>query len=256
MPIALVTGASAGIGQVFARALARRGHDLVLVARDRDRLDALAESLRAGHGVAVEVLAADLVDRADLDRVAARLRDGERPVDLLVNNAGSGIRGAFVGGDLADEERALDLMVRAVLVLTHAAVPGMVSRGRGAVVNVASVAAFLPGGTYSAAKAWVTTFTASLVLELAGTGVRVTALCPGFVRTEFHDRAGIVVDGVPAWAWLRADRLVEDCLVDVARGRTVSIPGRRYRLGVLLLRHLPLRAAGLVGRQRLRMRER
>ncbi|HEY6796643.1 MAG TPA: SDR family NAD(P)-dependent oxidoreductase [Kineosporiaceae bacterium] len=256
MPTALVTGASSGIGAAFARQLAARGYGLVVVARDTSRLDRLAGSLHAAHGVDVEVLGADLTVRSDLDRVADRLRDPTRPVDLLVNNAGTAVRGAFVGGDLAAEESVLDLLVRAVLVLTHAALPGMVARGRGAVVTVASVAAFLPGGTYSAAKAWATTFSTSLALELRGTGVTATALCPGYVRTEFHSRAGIRVDGIRSWAWLDADRLVADCLADVDRGRIVSVPSRRYRAAVVLLRHLPLRATSVVGRRRLRMRRR
>jgi uncharacterized protein len=256
MATALVTGASAGIGNAFARRLAAQGHDLVLVARDATRLEELATVLRRAHQVDVEVLPADLTDRDGLSAVADRLRDGDRPVDLLVNNAGGGIAGTFVGGDLAAEERSLDLLVRAVLVLTHAAVPGMVARARGAVVVVSSVAGFLPGGTYSAAKAWATSFTTSLILELLGTGVTATALCPGYVRTEFHGRAGIPTDTIPGWAWLDADRLVADCLADVARGRAVSIPSRRYRVAVALLRHMPLRAVSIVGRQRLRMRTR
>jgi short-subunit dehydrogenase len=256
MPTALVTGASSGIGAAFARRLAARGYALVLVARDAGRLEQLAATLRTAHAAEVEVLGADLTVRADLDRVAGRLRDDARPVDLLVSNAGAAVRGAFAGGDLAAEESVLDLLVRAVLVLTHAAVPGMIARGRGAVVTVASVAAFLPGGTYSAAKAWAVTFTTSLALELRGTGVTATALCPGYVRTEFHRRAGIPVATLPSWAWLDADRLVADCLEDVARGRSCSIPSRRYRLAVALLRHLPFRAAELVGRRRQRMRTR
>jgi len=256
MSTALVTGAGAGIGYAFARRLAARGHDLVLVGRDAGRLEQFAGVLRGAHRVDVEVLPADLTVPADLGRVAARLADPGRPVDLLVSNAGAGIAGSFVGGDLAVELARLDLLVRAVLVLTHAAVPGMVARGRGAVVTVASVAAFLPGGTYSAAKAWAVTFSTSLALELEGTGVTATALCPGYVRTEFHERAGIDVGAIPRVAWLQADRLVADCLADVARGRPVSIPGRRYRLAVALLRHLPLRATAVAGRQRLRMRER
>jgi hypothetical protein len=250
MPTALVTGASAGIGQSFARHLAARGDNLVLVARDAGRLGRVADVLRTAHGVDVEVLPADLTVRADTDRVADRLRDGTRPISLLVNNAGAGMRESFVDSDLAFEERQLDLLVRAVLVLTHAALPGMVARQRGAVVSVSSVAAFMSRGTYSAAKAWVATFTTSLARELAGTGVTATALCPGFVRTEFQDRAGLTVDGLPGWAWLDADRLVRDCLDDVARGRSVSIPSRRYRTVVTLLRHVPLRAAELAGRRR------
>jgi short-subunit dehydrogenase len=256
MTTALVTGATAGIGNAFARRLAQDGHDLVLVARDVERLGRLAERLRGRNGVQVEVLPADLVDRADLDRVADRLRDDERPVDVLVNNAGQAFRGRFVGGDLVNEEHQVDLLIRAVLVLTHAAVPGMKRRGHGSVITTSSVASFLPGGTYSAAKAWATTFTVSLALELRGTGVTATALCPGYVRTEFHGRAGFDMSKLPSWAWLDADRLVAECLRDVRRGRAVSVPSRRYRLAVAGLRHLPLRTTSLAGRQRLRMRDR
>jgi short-subunit dehydrogenase len=252
---ALVTGATAGIGNAFARRLAAQGHGLVLVARDEGRLREVADSLRAAHGVPVEVLVADLTVRDQLDRVALRLRDDARPIDLLVNNAGFSVRGSFVGGDLAAEERMLDVLVRAVLVLTHAAVPGMRARGRGAVVTVSSVAGFLPGGTYSAAKAWATSFTMSLALDLLGTGVTATALCPGYVHTEFHARAGFTMDSLPEWAWLDADRLVRDCLDDVRRGRSLSVPSRRYRIAVTLLRHLPLGAAELIGRWRLRARQ-
>lgn len=256
MATALVTGATAGIGNAFARRLAADGHGLVLVARDRPRLEQVAATLRDAHGVDVEIIAADLSRPEQVDRVADRLRDGVHAVDLLVNNAGLAVRGSFVGGDLDAELAALDVMTRAVMVLTHAAVPGMVARGRGAVITVSSVASFLPGGTYSAAKAWATTFTTSLGLELLGTGVTATALCPGYVRTEFHQRAGLDVRGLPGWAWLDADRLVRDCLADVRRGRLISVPSRRYRLAVTLLRHLPPDAVGLVGRSRLRLRSR
>jgi short-subunit dehydrogenase len=253
-PTALITGATAGIGNAFARRLAADGHDLVLVARDAVRLAGVAADLRGRHGVEVETLAADLTDRPALDRVAARLGDPERPVDLLVNNAGAGSRQLFRTGELAVEERMVDLLVTAVLVLTHAALPGMVARGGGAVVTVSSVAAFLPGGTYSAAKAWTATFSMSLDAQLAGTGVTATALIPGFVRTEFHQRAGMRVDTLPRWLWLDAERLVADCLADVARGRSVSIPSRRYRLAVVVLRRLPFGALGRLGRRRARRR--
>jgi hypothetical protein len=253
---ALVTGATAGIGNAFARALAARGTDLVLVARDAARLGAVAEQLKADHGVEVEVLAADLADREQLERVAVRLRDEQRPVDMLVSNAGFGLKQRFVGGDLADEERLLDVLVRAVLVLTHAAVPGMVARGRGAVVTVSSVAGFMPAGPYSAAKAWATTFTTSLAGELAGTGVTATALCPGYVHTEFHGRAGIRMERLPEFVWLDADQLVAACLADVARGRTISVPGAQYKLAVVALRHLPLRFVEWFSRGRMRRRAR
>ena len=163
----------------------------MLVARDAVRLGEVGEQLRSAHGVEVEVIAADLTDRAQLERVADRLRDAVRPVDVLVNNAGFGPKQRIHEGDLDVEERLVAIMVTAVLVLTHAALPGMVARGRGTVVTVSSVAGFMPGGTYSAAKSWATTFTASVAAQTAGTGVRAVALCPGFVRTEFHQRAGL-----------------------------------------------------------------
>ena len=254
--VALVTGATAGIGNAFARALAARGTGLVLVARDAARLEAVAGQLRDAHGVDVEVIAADLADRDQLERVAVRLRDPGRPVDLLVSNAGFGLRQRFASGDLGAEEQLLDVLVRAVLVLTHAAVPGMVARGRGAVVTVSSVAGFMPAGTYSAAKAGATTFTASLAGELAGTGVTATALCPGYVRTEFHQRAGIRMERLPSFVWLDADQLVAACLADVARGRSVSVPGPLYKAGVVALRHLPLRVVEAFSRGRMRRRAR
>jgi NADP-dependent 3-hydroxy acid dehydrogenase YdfG len=171
-PTALVTGPTAGIGYSFARALAASGHDLVLVSRDADRLAVVAAELGARYAVDVEVLPADLSDRSEAHRVADRLRDDARPVDMLVNNAGFGLAAPFLGGDVAGELRQLDLMATAVLVLSHAAVPGMVARGHGAVVNVSSVAGFGPMGTYSAVKAWCTSFTESLSAVLDGTGSR------------------------------------------------------------------------------------
>ena len=186
MSRALITGPTSGIGRAFAEAFARKGLDLVLVSRDESRLQALAMDLEDRFGVDCEVLAADLTQRADVDRVAARLADDRRPVSALVNNAGFGLRTSFASGDVADEQRLLDVLVTAVLRLTHAAVPGMLARRQGMVINVSSVAGWIAGGTYSAAKAWVTVFSEGLAQELAGTGVRVTAVCPGFVRSEFH----------------------------------------------------------------------
>lgn len=251
MTTALVTGATAGIGLEFSRQLAASGKDLVLVARDTTRLTEVAEQLRARHAVEAEVLPADLSDRAALGTVADRLRDPDRPVDILVNNAGFGLAKRFLTGDMADEERYLDVLVRAVLVLTRAAVPSMVERGMGTVITVSSIAGFFPGGTYSAAKAWATTFTVSLAGELAGTGVTAMALCPGFVRTEFHRRAGLSTRCIPRWAWLAPERLVADALADARRGRAVSIPSRRYKVLTVVLRHIPLRLSRLVWRSRL-----
>jgi uncharacterized protein len=253
---AVVTGATAGIGNAFARALAARGANLVLVARDAARLEAVAGQLRAEHGVDVEVLGADLADRDQLEQVAVRLRDEARPVDMLVNNAGFGLKQRFVGGDLGTEERALDVMARAVLVLSHAGLPGMVARRRGVLVNVSSVAGFMPSGTYSAVKAWATNFTMSLAGELAGTGVTATALCPGYVHTEFHGRADIRMERLPEFVWLDADELVAACLADVERGRSLSVPGLQYKIAVTAMRHLPLPLVSWFSRGRMRRRAR
>ena len=239
MTTALVTGATAGIGREFATQLASKGEDLVLVARDTTRLEALAIELTDAHGIAVEVLPADLADRAQLERVAERLRDTARPVDLLVNNAGYSLNTPFVESEVEAEEQLLDVLVRAVLVLSHAAATAMVGRGRGQIINVSSVAGLLASGTYSAAKAYVTTFTESLSGQLAGTGVRATVLLPGYVRTEFHERAGIDKGERSGPFWLEAPDLVRDALADAASGRVVSVPSPQYKAVVGLVRHVP-----------------
>lgn len=253
MATALITGASAGLGLEFAWQLATARHDVVLVSRDEERLERLAHQLRAAAGVEAEVLTADLSRRQDTERVAERLRDTERPVGLLVNNAGHALSQPFVGGDLDDHEAALDVMVRAVLVLSHAAVGPMVERGRGAVLNVSSVAALTAMGAYSAHKAWVRTFTEALAVELRGTGVTATALCPGLVHTEFHERAGIERDGMPDVAWLDAESVVTAALADVRRGTVISTPSLRYALVSEVARLLPRSAVrALSGERRLR----
>jgi len=239
MATALVTGGTSGIGAAFAQALAARGEDLVLVARDPARLEQTAADLRRRHGVDVEVLVADLARRDDVQRVAARVADHERPVDLLVNNAGFGIRQRLTAEDLSAFEHGFEVMLRAVMVLAGAAARAMTTRGRGAVVNVGSTAGYVTMGGYSALKAFVGVYTESLANELQGTGVTATVLCPGWVRTEFHQRADIGTGSIPSWLWLDADALVAECLRDVAAGKVISIPSRRYRALILVARLAP-----------------
>jgi short-subunit dehydrogenase len=251
-PVALVTGATAGIGREFVTQLARRGHDLVLVARDRSRLEEVAAELKRTYAAESEILVADLTDRRALQAVADRLGDADRPVDVLVNNAGFASRRSFLRSDLADEEAAFDVLVRAVLVLSHAAGRAMRERRRGTIINVSSVAGFLASGPYAAAKAWVTSFTEGLAMELDGSGVTATALCPGFTNTEFQERAGLSKPG-PAFMWLDPADLVADCLTDVAKGRVVSVPGLQYKAIVGLLSVAPrplIRRAAKVARRR------
>ena len=239
---ALVTGASSGIGAAFARRLAAEHYGLVVVARDIDRLAATAESLRAEHGVPVEVINADLGTDAGRELIATRLQDPDRPIDLLVNNAGLSLNTPFLRSTVESETRLLSLNVHAVMRLTLAALPGMVDRGRGEIINVSSVAGFgaaMPGSTYPASKAWVTNFSESVALSVARLGVRVMALCPGYVRTEFHERAGINMSKTPAFLWLDADRLVQEALRDLRRGKVVSVPTWKYKVAVFALRHLP-----------------
>ena len=239
MTTSLITGATAGLGAAFARRLAGDGHALVLVARNAERLEDFADRLRDRHGVTVEVLPADLSTDEGIGAVEARLSDRDRPVDLLVNNAGFGNRGSFLDAPMSDELTMLKVHCEAVLRLTGAAAAAMRERGRGFVINVASVAAFMPRGTYSASKAWVVRFTESAARELAGSGVRLMALCPGFVRTEFHARAGMDTSGVPDLLWLDADKVVATAIRDLARGRVVCIPDVRYKTAVALAKMVP-----------------
>ncbi|TYB42778.1 SDR family NAD(P)-dependent oxidoreductase [Actinomadura chibensis] len=239
MPTAFITGATAGIGAAFARRLASDGFDLVLVARDAARLERAAAGLRDEYAVRAEPLPADLSTDAGLAAAEDRVRSD---VDLLVNNAGFGNRGVFLDVPVSDELTMLRVHCEAVLRLTHAVLPGMLERGRGGVVNVSSAAAFATRGTYGASKAWVVSFSQGVAADIArrsGGGVRVMALCPGFVRTEFHDRAGMDMSDVPGFMWLDKDDVVDTALRDLRRGVQVSVPGPQYKAIIGLSRVLP-----------------
>ena len=251
-PLALITGASAGIGATFARTLAARGYDEILVARRRDRLEALAAELAQAHGVRVDVMAADLTDTGQLRRVDARVRTAPIP-DLVINNAGFGISGRFWETAADAQDRLHQLHIVATMRLTHAALAVMVPRGGGAVINVSSVAAFFPSPgsvTYAASKCWMNRFTEGLHLELGRmrSPVRIQALCPGFTQTEFHEAAGIDSATVPASLWTSSEDVVRASLEGLERNRLFVIPGWRYKLMVRAASLLPgslIRAAAI-----------
>ena len=243
-PLAVVTGASAGLGREFARQLAERGFDLLLVARDAERLAALAAELSAAHAVRAEAWPADLSRDEGMRTLAEHLARNER-VMVLVNNAGFGTKGKFATRPVGEQATMLELHVMAPMLLTRAVLPGMIERREGRIITVASVASFTasPGNVnYCATKAYQRVFMEALAMEVAGTGVQVQALCPGFTHTEFHDRMQIDKSkGIPSWAWLNADRVVRESLqAAFGDGPTVVIPGRRYRAVVFALRHLPM----------------
>lgn len=241
MTTTLITGPTAGLGRQFARQFAARGHDLVLVARDENRLDELVVELEAEYRVNCEVIVADLSKTTQCRQVEKRVADPDRPIDWLINNAGFGLKHPFTKTPLADEQRLLDVLVRAPMRLTHEALPGMIDRGFGRVIVVSSIAGWATRSTYSAAKAWATVFTESIACELDGTGVTVTALCPGFVRTEFHQRADLDMSRLPDQAWLDARRVVAKSIADADRGRVLSVPSLRYQTVGALARMAPRR---------------
>jgi hypothetical protein len=227
-PIALVTGASSGIGEHLARQLAERGHDLVLVARDESRLDALAKELEGAHHATAQVLPADLTDPLQLHTVEDRCHDSDAPIDVLVNNAGFGSFGRFHTLDLDSEVREIQLNVTALVRLTHAAAAEMVPRGRGGILNISSLAAFQPGpmtAVYSATKAFIASFTEAVHEELKGTGVSVTVLCPGFTRTGFQTAADVPASDLPGFVWQEADEVAKAGLDALAKNRALAIPG-------------------------------
>lgn len=239
MPTALVTGGTSGIGAAFARALAERGHDLVLVARNAERLDACAIELADRYGVAVDTMSADLGVPADVDRVAARLADEDRPIEVLVNNAGYGLHVKLLDDRPDEHRRAIDVMCVAVLLLGGAAGRTMKARGHGLIINVSSLSAYISQGAYSPIKAWVLAYSEGLANELHHSGVQVTAVNPGWVKTEFHERAGITTSAIPEIVWVEADRVARETLADADKGRVISVPTKRWKLQKLLARHAP-----------------
>ena len=237
--IALVTGATAGIGRSFAHQLAQRDHDLVIVANDSARLDAEAAQLRGLYGIEVETIAADLTNRDQLAVVEGRLADIDRPIDLLVNNAGFGLKGRFLDNPLEDEQALLDILVVAVMRLSHVGLSAMAARGQGGLINVASVAAFLPRGSYGAAKSWVRSFGEWASAEYRDQGITVTTLCPGFTRTDFHAKMDVGADSAPESMWLEPDDLVHQALLDHDDRKALSVPGTPYKMIVAFSRLVP-----------------
>ena len=234
---ALVTGATAGIGESFTRLLAAQDFDLVLVARDEARLHERAAGLKEKFGAESVVIVADLATEAGCAKVEDYIRANE--IEVLINNAGFGINKAFTMSDLAKEEEILKVLVRNPMRLMHVALPAMKERNSGVVINVSSVASFIAGGAYSASKAYLTVLSESLSTELSATNIKVSALCPGFTRTEFHQRGRMKMAGLPNFVWLNSDVLVAKAWKDAVAGKPVSIPGWQYKTLVGIISLLP-----------------
>ncbi|CAB4786371.1 unannotated protein [freshwater metagenome] len=234
---ALVTGATAGIGESFTRLLAQNGYNLVLVARDLPRLQERATALESKFDISTVVLQADLSTDEGCSMIEQYIRDNQ--IDVLINNAGFGINKAFTVSQLDAEQALLDVLVRTPMRLMHVALPGMKERDKGVIINVSSVAGWIAGGTYSAAKSYLTVLSESLHTELTGTKVKVSALCPGFTRTEFHQRGRMSMKGLPGFMWLNADKLVEQSWKDAVNGKAVSVPGWQYQLLTFVMRYAP-----------------
>ncbi len=243
-PLAVITGASSGIGAVFARKLAARQYDLLLVARRRDRLETLGAALQREHGVTADSFVGDLAEAEVLEALATRISADPR-VALLVNNAGFGTKGRFHEAPYADQARMHHLHIDAILRLTHAVLPGMVARNKGGIINVSSVAAYArsPGNvSYCATKAWVSAFTEGIYLEMRnlGANVSIQALCPGYTYSEFHDVLGLDRKEIAGkWLWMKAEDVVEQSLQALARGKLFVIPGWQYRMLTVIVPRLP-----------------
>jgi short-subunit dehydrogenase len=248
---ALVTGATSGIGESFTRLLAQNNYNIVLVARDLPRLQERAEQLQAKFKVQTDIIQADLATDSGCGVVEQYIANNQ--IDVLINNAGFGINKAFTLSQLEAEQQLLDVLVRTPMRLMHVALPLMKEQNKGVVINVSSVASFIAGGTYSASKSYLTVLSESLHTELAGTNVKISALCPGFTRTEFHQRGRMSMKGLPSFLWLDADELVAKAWSDALKGEALSIPGWQYQLLVFVIKRLPrsiVRKVGMRTKQR------
>jgi short-subunit dehydrogenase len=234
---ALVTGATVGIGESFTRLLAQNGYNIVLVARDLPRLQERAQGLESTFGIATTVIQADLATDAGCKTIEDFIANNQ--IDVLINNAGFGINKAFTMSQLDAEQQLLDVLVRTPMRLMHVALPGMKERNKGVIINVSSVAGWIAGGTYSASKSYLTVLSESLHTELSSTNVKVSALCPGFTRTEFHHRGRMSMKGLPAFMWLNSDKLVATAWKDAVGGKALSIPGWQYQLLTFVMRNAP-----------------
>ena len=255
MATALVTGATSGIGAAYAKLLAKERFDLVLVARDLPRLNAYAKELNKTYKIKVETLQADLTKPAQLAKVEKRLSSKTKPIEVLINNAGFGIKQSFADSEIKKEQELLDVLVTAPMRLTHAALPQMLQRDSGVIVNVSSVASWIAGGTYSAAKSYLTVFSEYLNTELKRTNIKVSALCPGFTRTEFHQRGKMRMTGLPNFMWLSSDQVVAKSWKYVKAGKAICIPGWQYLILTTIARIAPrpiVRNAGINVRRKQR----
>ena len=234
---ALVTGATSGIGESFTRLLASHNYNVVLVARDLPRLQERAAALEAKFAISTHVIQADLATDDGCLRIENYIQDNQ--IDVLINNAGFGTNKAFTMSTLEIEQQLLDVLVRTPMRLMHVALPAMKQRNNGIIINVSSVAGYIAGGTYSASKSYLTVLSESLNTELSATNVKVSALCPGFTRTEFHQRGKMSMKGLPNFLWLNADRLVEQSWRDGLKGKAVSVPGWQYKLLVFVVHTVP-----------------
>lgn len=250
---ALVTGATAGIGESFTRLLASKGFNIALVARDEARLHERAAALREKYGVQTFVLPADLATAQGCAAVEDYLQEFD--IEVLINNAGFGINKAFTISDLKAEQDLLDVLVRTPMRLMHVILPKMKARNSGTIINVSSVASFIAGGTYSASKSYLTVLSESLHTEVRDTKVKISALCPGFTRTEFHQRGRMKMKGLPDFMWLDSDQLVAASWSDAQSGKAVSIPGWQYKILIALISLAPRSAVRKIG-MNLRKRQR